>query len=1148
MKPTVPSSPSSPTRAHSAAISPPPSAAPKPPAGRTTAVVTQLLIPTYPEAPYEKLPMFDDHRVHQRTSGRVYPNAIVNGVVRHHCAPRQHLAVVLENDFLELIILPDLGGRIFSARDKTNDYHFFYRQHVIKPALIGLLGSWISGGAEFNWPLHHRPSTFLPVDFEIEHAPDGSATVWLSEHEPLDRMKGMVGIHLHPRQARFETRVRLFNRTPLPKSFLFWENIAVPVNAQYQIFFPPDVSYVHFHYKKSVTGYPRADGMFNGIDFSAGTDLRWHREIRNATSFFAAPSRHDFFGGYDHQRQAGVIHVADHHVSPGKKLFTWGYNQLARTWERALTDADGQYAELMAGSYSDNQPDFAWLEPLETKSFSQCWYPIKAIGAPRAANERLAVAVAGEGTKLALRLYATEAIAGATVLLAQAGQALLERTLDLSPAVPVCFEISLASPVDDRDLAFTVKDRFGREILAYDPSQDKPTVRPDPIPAVPPPDRFATAEDLCRAGLHVDQYRDPLIGGSVYWRESLDREPAHIESLKALGRDLLRGANHAEAARHLTAAIAALTKHNPNPRDGEAFYLLGHAYRGQRMIDLAREAFAKAAWSFAWRSAAGYGLAQIDCAQARWPEAIRHLREAVSTNAQNSKARVLLGAALRRSGEAAAAREQIDAVLREDPLDHWARHERALLAGAATVDAGDAFFEVMRSDPAQTCLDVAFDYTEAGLYDEAESLLARLVGWAAPRQGVPAVVHYTLAWLHAKRGGADAFRTSLDLARAAADSRSFPSRHEEADVLRWALSVEPADGRAADLLAGLLYARGQRDEATTLWETAARQRPDDYRVMRNLAVALYSHRHDRSRAADLLRRAQSLVPTDPQVLWELEYVMERAGAEPRERLAALAPVGSAVPARDDLVLARAKVLNQMGDHEAALVVLSAHPFVACEGGEHAIVEQYQFAHIAVGRAALAARSWDAALEHFRAAQTIPDHLGAGCWNIVMTVPPAYFEALALLGRGEAAPAEAILRGIVERRTDSFSTMYVPALPYYAGRALELLGRRAEGAARFRELLETARTEMARPDYGPLKTTPFHISYVEEPRRERTRHFGYLAAIAQLGLGGVVAAREMLQAVLAEFPSDLWALLEYRDLPGTNAPVAPSAAARDLATV
>ena len=168
-----------------------------------------LVLPTYPEPPAEVLPMFAENRVHQRTSGNPYPNPVVLQVCREKKVEKSYRCITLENEYLKLEILPELGGRIYSALDKTTGYDFFYKQHVIKPALIGCLGSWISGGLEFNWPFHHRASTFMPVDVFVERTASQGVVVWLSEHDPIDRMKGMVGICLEPGQAIFETRMRL---------------------------------------------------------------------------------------------------------------------------------------------------------------------------------------------------------------------------------------------------------------------------------------------------------------------------------------------------------------------------------------------------------------------------------------------------------------------------------------------------------------------------------------------------------------------------------------------------------------------------------------------------------------------------------------------------------------------------------------------------------------------------------------------------------------------------------------------------------------------------------------------------------------------------------------------------------------------------
>ncbi len=345
--------------------------------------VESLVIPTYPEPAKEEMPLFAEYRVHQRSTGRPYPNKATLDVGRQHRQDKTYTVVHMENEYLDVLIMPEIGGKIYAAKDKTTGYDFFYRQHVVKPGLIGAFGSWVSGGVEFNWPFHHRPSS----DYALEACEDGSVVCWLSEHDPIDR----IGVVLRPGATYLETRVKLCNRTETMKSFLWWENAAVPVNEQYQIFFPKDVTYVNFHYLDLHTSYPIAgDTTYNGIDMKTARDISMHKNTHDATSYFACASKYDFFGGYDHGKQCGVVHIADHHISPGKKMFTWGYNQLSKNWENTLTDTDGQYAELMAGSYTDNQPNFSWLEPYETKEFSQYWYPISKIGIPDYANLRCA--------------------------------------------------------------------------------------------------------------------------------------------------------------------------------------------------------------------------------------------------------------------------------------------------------------------------------------------------------------------------------------------------------------------------------------------------------------------------------------------------------------------------------------------------------------------------------------------------------------------------------------------------------------------------------------------------------------------------------------------------------------------------------------
>ncbi|EFL5758495.1 DUF5107 domain-containing protein [Escherichia coli] len=123
--------------------------------------------------------MFLENRVYQGSSGAVYPYGVTDTLSEQKTL-KSWQAVWLENDYIKVMILPELGGRVHRAWDKVKQRDFVYHNEVIKPALVGLLGPWISGGIEFNWPQHHRPTTFMPVDFTLEAHEDGAQTVWVS--------------------------------------------------------------------------------------------------------------------------------------------------------------------------------------------------------------------------------------------------------------------------------------------------------------------------------------------------------------------------------------------------------------------------------------------------------------------------------------------------------------------------------------------------------------------------------------------------------------------------------------------------------------------------------------------------------------------------------------------------------------------------------------------------------------------------------------------------------------------------------------------------------------------------------------------------------------------------------------------------------
>ena len=369
-------------------------------------------IPTYGVGKPDKNPMFLEKRVYQGSSGKVYPYPVIDKILDEKRPQVVSPRFVLRMNIFTSRFMPEIGGRVYRALDKTNGYDFIYYNRVIKPALVGLAGPWISGGIEFNWPQHHRPNTFGPVEYAIRHNVDGSKTVWVSEIDRMYGTKMTAGFTLYPGKAYLEIQVQLYNRTPEPQTFLWWANPAVFAGDATQSVFPPDVHAVFDHGRRDVSSFPIATGIYYKTDYSAGVDISWYKNIPVPTSYMAYHSNYNFIGGYDHAVQAGMLHVANHHISPGKKQWTWGDSEFGKAWERNLTDEDGPYIEIMTGVYADNQPDFSWLQPYEEKSFKQYFMPYKNIGVVKNASIDAAVNLEVDSEKhtASVQVYATSFI------------------------------------------------------------------------------------------------------------------------------------------------------------------------------------------------------------------------------------------------------------------------------------------------------------------------------------------------------------------------------------------------------------------------------------------------------------------------------------------------------------------------------------------------------------------------------------------------------------------------------------------------------------------------------------------------------------------------------------------------------------------
>lgn len=1046
--------------------------------------VKRILIDTYPEAAQEDLPMFAENRVHQRTSGNPYPNKVVLEAQRDVRKKCEYTLITLENDFIEIGILPELGGKIWYANDKKNGYGFFYKNNVVKPALIGVLGSWTSGGLEFNWPFHHRASTFMPVDFYVEET-DGEITVWLSEHDPINRMKGMVGVSLKEGECIFETKVKVDNITPHRHSFLWWENAAVPVDESYEIFFPEDVNYVRFHYKRSVTTFPVANndrfGAFNGIYYNGDTDISKHINTKDATSYFSAESEYDYFGGYNRGKGAGVVHIADHHVSPGKKMFTWAYSQLAKTWENALTDEDGQYAELMAGCYSDNQPDLTWLQPYETKTFSQKWFPIHDKGIPTYANENGALYIGPIGE---LFIQATKAFPGATVKVTDNGEVVYENTVDIP-----CYDVFTLPRIPNK---FGVKVEVvcgGETVFAYEMQKKAEREIPEPRRELPYFKEVKTAEELYLEGLHVEQYRSPEYSAKQCYLEALKRDPEFVPALTALAELYLKDQDAKCALEFAEKAEKSQSRFNIRHETGKTYYIKGLALLALGRIDEGYNYMYKAAWCYDYKSSAMTHIGLIDIRRGEYRRAASHLEEALLGNGKSVIADAFLGYAKYLLGDKAGAEAAWSASFAKDKINLFTEAFRAIVSGDYA-----KLTSFVNTDITQVALDICEALAEAGLYTE----IAKLLSGIKANRKLAAMGEYVLAFVTGK----PVCKADVGIA--------FPSRSFEKYVLEKTLEKDPSDTFARYLLGCLLYGKGQYEAGMAEFEAIIKTE-DNYRAYRNLSMGYYSHRDDRVKALELMEKAAALAPKEEkEITFECAHLMAKVGVAP-EKIAEF--ILSRDHNRDDITVELARAYNHMGEADKALKLLLDRKFVACEGGEHYIADEYMYAHYLKGKDAYLSGNYEEALKLFESAQVLPQSLGSGLWNAIKKVPYQYFAAKCLEKLGRADEAKEIYRDFCHFRFDFFTDMYLYTFAYYLARALEALGEKDAADKIVSDRYEAWSKASKEETLGYFGTTPFFMGYIDEAVRARTLHYSYPLALfaGYLGNGNEKAHREVYAA-------------------------------------
>lgn len=898
-------------------------------------VKEQRVIPTYVPRKAMDLPMFFERKPYQGASGRLYPLPFSDSISDEK-TDVEYEVYTLENEYIKTDLLPAMGGKILRGYDKCGDYDFIYYNEVVKPALVGLAGPWISGGIEFNYPQHHRPTTYHPAEAIAEERPNGEKIVWMGEVEPFNRMKGMLGVSIEPGRSYIKAKIKVYNRTNQPQLFMWWANLAVPVNETYKTIFPPDVEWVNDHDRRCIMNWPMAKGVFHTarpFDYGEGTDISMYDAVKVPSSFLVSQGQSDmnFVAGYDGGKQLGIATVADHHISPGKKMWTWGKGDFGEMWCNNLTDENGPYIELMTGVYTDNQPDFTWLNPYESREFEQYWYPIREIGDVKNASIDAAMNVEQRDGNLFFGFNVTGCFKNTKIKVRHKNQTVFEDCANMTPDKAYLKEIPM-NGMDLKDVAVALYDENGKELISYktyvrgqkQPIEPrKPVVRPCEIESI---------DELYINGLHLEQYKQHNYDAKDYYLEGIRRDPSDARCNTGMARLSLKNGQFDDCIAYADTAISRLTSRNMHPKDTESMYLKGVALKAKGEYQKAYDALYMAAWDHSYGSAAYYELALIDCINGEHEEALRHLEESLNQNVNHTKALNMKAVILRHLGKKAEAENILRKVHAYDMLDMFAQVE--LLGYGEDVEG----FTKRFGEKPENYLDVAYDYMSAGFYEDAFKVLAM----AETEYPLISYVKGYCAHMQGKENEAKAFVLE---AEAMGTGYCFPARNDDIAVLNYAMSVNPEGDNAPYYLGCLYYDKFAYEQAIELWERTISLNPKHEKAFRNLALAYFDKREDFLSAKVCMEKALENKPDDSRLLLEYEQLLKNMNYTPEKRIEVYQKYYDLMMHRDDCYLDLITLYCMVGEYKKAIQMAKDRHFHIYEGGEGKLTKLHAWMHV-----------------------------------------------------------------------------------------------------------------------------------------------------------------------------------------------------------
>lgn len=996
----------------------------------TITIPTYLLGPVDPDPPFPLL-----------HSNPVYPYTMLDDLTSQR-VPKTYRAIFLENKYLKLTILPDLGGHLYSIYDKIDRREVLYRNNVVKYGLVGPRGAWISGGIEFSFPFAHTDVTVSPVESRLIHHPDGSATAVVGAVDWVSNMHWEIALTLRPETARVEQQVTLFNSTPLPHLYLFWANAAVKATDDMQYIYPM---------RETISDDPFA--VVASWPVWQGVNRSWYKNDPHALAIFARESQRNFFGVYYHQSNYGVVHVANFRQDPGKKVWTWGTAPSGLIWAKILSDNDGPYCEIQSGRFF-TQGYRELMAPRRVETWTEYWYPVRDLdgGFVEATSQMALNTVFLNQGQVKLIVSPVADVSDATVMVELGSKLLREFPhVHFEPLQPSSFNLPVQNLAEARkDLSVEIQSADGQAILhwsAAEPIDGNPDFVPAAGTHIKQISYTSTTplQEVYLHGLFLEK-RGDLQGALKVYDEVLQRDPGYIPALLKEATYAYLAVNFQKAESLVARALA---------RDGEdpsVHYVAGVIYRAAGRLTLAEDAFWTSIHYGGPPAPAFVELGEIAIQQGKYTKAVELLERAVGYNPRDAFALADLAVAERLAGNTRAAVQASAEAVQKMPLLPYALAEQWLdeRASGPAADQKASWTGIIGVDP-RNYLAIGDWYHNMGAWTSSDAVLHV----AAQSPNPSPMIYYYLA---------SNARAEEKIGEAANDARKaaslpcnevFPNRVSDAIVLAEAIAHHPADTHAQYALGNFLFAQGRYPEAASLWFKALGEGFDNPVLLRNLGVYAWMVKKDLPGAAGFYARSIHLRPANYRLYPDLDEIYAQTGnISARAQLFKNAP--PAVLARDTVRARYALLLIEQSKFNEALATLMSHHFKPWEGGRE-VHNIFVFANVEKGKQALADHRPKDAERAFREAMEYPENLGVGRPDEVHNEEQLYWLGMALQAEGRKTEAQDAWKHAAESGKD---TNGVSAI--YSALALENLGQDEEAQKILERCIQSSRQARARP--------------------------------------------------------------------------------------